>query len=283
MFFSFSIKNHAESYINFVKIQFLDTKRAKLDQNSDFRHVRTFSWLQKLRNTQGKIHGTYLGNIYGIYQECIRSIHRYLWEKIIRNTDPMGRPPSVAAPLRRRRRRRLCFWWYFLIDIYGYSLNIPDIFHICFLDVFHVFSLVCFLVYGVKRRSGHDGSQSFGSISHVSGPETSVCFLTKFLYVFCRRSSKIKLFCPKTLIFNQKSRKYQKNQKKHQKFLGFLGTPVETPVEIPVETPVETQPLRLRLRLTKYRIPCEGLGEICTMETFSEKKSAISDRFRVNP
>ena len=26
-------------------------------------------------------------------------------------------------------------------------------------------------IYGVKRRSGHDGSQSFGPIWHVSGPE----------------------------------------------------------------------------------------------------------------
>ena len=48
-----------------------------------------------------------------------------------------------------------------------------------------LFSLVCFLIYGVKRgsggdgsqiygvkrRSGHDGSQSFGPIWHVSGPE----------------------------------------------------------------------------------------------------------------
>ena len=97
-----------------------------------------FCWLHKSRNTQGKIHGTYLGNIYGIYQDCIRSIHRYLWEKIIRNTGaafggaPMGRPPSAAAPL------GLCFWWFSLIDIYGYSLYSPDIFHICFLDMFHV-------------------------------------------------------------------------------------------------------------------------------------------------
>ena len=38
--------------------------------------------------------------------------------------------------------------------------------HICFLDMFHVFSLVCFLIYGVKRGSGGDGSQSFGPILH---------------------------------------------------------------------------------------------------------------------
>ena len=56
-FLSFSGKNDAESLCHFVKIPFLDPKRAKLDKNSDFRHVRTYSWLHKLRNTQGKIHG----------------------------------------------------------------------------------------------------------------------------------------------------------------------------------------------------------------------------------
>ena len=134
-------------------------KRAKLDQNSDFGHVRTYSWLHKLRNTQGKIYGTYLGNIYGIYKECIKNIHRYLWYKIIRNTDPMGRPPSAAAPLGRRRRGRLCFWLFLIINIYGYSLYIPYIVHIYFLDMFHIFSLVCFLIYGIKSRSGHDRSK----------------------------------------------------------------------------------------------------------------------------
>ena len=130
---SFSGKNDAESFINFVKMSYLDPKRAKLDQNSDFSHVRTYSCLHKLRNTQGKIHGTYLGNIYGIYQECIRSIHRYLWEKIIRNTGaafggrPIGAPPK-AAP-------------------------------------------VCLMEFIRTCVSGHDRSQSFGSISHVSGPE----------------------------------------------------------------------------------------------------------------
>ena len=42
MFLSFSNKNHAESFRNFIKKTFLDPKRAKLDQNSDFRHVRTY-------------------------------------------------------------------------------------------------------------------------------------------------------------------------------------------------------------------------------------------------
>ena len=57
-FLSFSSKNDAESLCHFVKIPFLDQKRAKLDQNFDFGHVRTYSWLHNLRNTQGKIYGT---------------------------------------------------------------------------------------------------------------------------------------------------------------------------------------------------------------------------------
>ena len=71
---------------------------------------------------------------------------------MIRNTDPMGRPPKAAAPLGRRRRRRLCFWLFYIINLYGYSLYIPYIFHIYFLAMFHIFSLVCFFIYGVKRR-----------------------------------------------------------------------------------------------------------------------------------
>ena len=38
---SFSGKNDAESLCHFVKIQFLDLKRAKLDQKSEIGHVRT--------------------------------------------------------------------------------------------------------------------------------------------------------------------------------------------------------------------------------------------------
>ena len=94
-FLSFSNKSHAEPSINFVKNSVLNPKCAKLDQTSDFGHVRTYSWLHKLRNTQGKIYGTYLGNIYGIYiyiyMEYIRNIHKYLWYTIIRNTEPLGR------------------------------------------------------------------------------------------------------------------------------------------------------------------------------------------------
>ena len=37
---SFSNKKHAESFINFVKKQVLDPKRAKFDQKSEIGHVR---------------------------------------------------------------------------------------------------------------------------------------------------------------------------------------------------------------------------------------------------
>ena len=125
---SFSSKNDAESFRNFISNSVLDPKQAKLDQNSDFGHVRTYSCLHKLRNTQGNIYGTYLGNIHGINKECIRNIHRYLRYKIIiRKTGAAFGGALIGRPL------------------------------------------VCFLIYGVKNRSGHDRSQSFGSISHVSG------------------------------------------------------------------------------------------------------------------
>ena len=121
-FLSFSGKNDAESLCHFVKIPFLDPKRAKLDQNSDFSHVRTYSWLHKLRNTQGKIYWTYLGNTYGIFEEYIRNIHKHVWYKIIRNTDPMGRPPKAAPVLLISLYHK--YLWIFLI----YSLHILDIF-----------------------------------------------------------------------------------------------------------------------------------------------------------
>ena len=125
MFFSFSKQNHAESSRNFLKESVLDPKHVKVDQNSDFGHVRAYSWLHRLRNTQGKIYGTFLGNIYGIYKEYIR----------------------------------MCFWLFCVINIYEYPSYVDDLFHIDFLNMFHIFSLVCFLIYGVKSRSGHDRSK----------------------------------------------------------------------------------------------------------------------------
>ena len=135
-FLSSSTQNHAESFRHYLKKSVLDSKRANLDRNSDFGHFRTYSWLRKLRNTQWKIYGTYLGNIYiyGIYKECIRNIHKYLWYIIIRKTQTQWGG---------RRRRRLCFWSFSIINIYGYFLYIPYIFHIYIYirNMFHIFPL----------------------------------------------------------------------------------------------------------------------------------------------
>ena len=40
----------------------LEPKCAKLNQKSDFGHVRTYCWLNKLRTIQSKIYGKYLGH-----------------------------------------------------------------------------------------------------------------------------------------------------------------------------------------------------------------------------
>ena len=45
--------------------------------------------------------------------------------------------------------------------------------------MFHIFALVCLLIYGVKSRSGHDRSQNFDSISHDSDPK--LIFSREFL------------------------------------------------------------------------------------------------------
>ena len=121
---SSSTQNHAESFRNYLKKSVLDPKRAKLNYNSDFSHVRTYSWLHQLRNTQGKICGTYLGNIYRIH-----NIHKYLWYKIIRNTGAAfgGRPTGSV------------FLIFCIVNIYGYPLYIPHISHISFLNMFHIF------------------------------------------------------------------------------------------------------------------------------------------------
>ena len=57
--------------------------------------------------------------------------------------------------------------------MYGYYLYIPYMFP----KYIPYTSLACFLIYGVKSRSGHDRSQSFGPISHVLGPKLN--FLIK--------------------------------------------------------------------------------------------------------
>ena len=49
------------------------------------------------------------------------------------------------------------------------------------------------------------------------------------LHHFCWRSSKNTLFWPKTLIFDRKSRKYQKKSEKYPKFLGIPRDPCGDP------------------------------------------------------
>ena len=56
-------QNHAEALWNYLKKSVLEPKCAKLDPNSSFAHVQSYSWLYKLRNAQRKIHGKTLGNI----------------------------------------------------------------------------------------------------------------------------------------------------------------------------------------------------------------------------
>ena len=41
------MQNHAERFRNYLKSSILDPKHAKLNQNSDFGHVRTYSSLNK--------------------------------------------------------------------------------------------------------------------------------------------------------------------------------------------------------------------------------------------
>ena len=41
----------------------------------------------------------------------------------------------------------------YIMNIYGYSLCIPYILHIYFLNIFHIFSLVCFLIYSLNSNN----------------------------------------------------------------------------------------------------------------------------------
>ena len=57
-----------------------------------------------------------------IYIEYIRNIHKYLRYKIIKNTDPMGRPPKAAPVFLMILYHR--YLWIFRI----YSVYIPYIY-----------------------------------------------------------------------------------------------------------------------------------------------------------
>ena len=110
----------------------MDPKRAKLDQKSDFGHVRTYCSLNILRNIQRKIDGKCLGHNNMKY---MRNIHKHSCYKLMRNKEhsafggtPIGGGRFAAAPL------GLCsmfliivyheYLWMFLI----YSLYIPHIY-----------------------------------------------------------------------------------------------------------------------------------------------------------
>ena len=85
------------------------------------------------------------GEISRVLGPKLTFFYKFLWCKIIRNTDPRGRPPSAAAPLGCRRRRCLCFWLSYIINVYGYSFSIPCIFHIPYIftkDVPSIFPCV---------------------------------------------------------------------------------------------------------------------------------------------
>ena len=104
-----------------------------------------------------------------------------------RNKEHIRRPPHWG----RLCVLRFCSCIFYIMNIYGYSLDIPYIFHIYIytyiyihiyvLNIFHLFSCVCSVIYSVNSRSGHDRSQTFGSISHISGP--NLTFAGKFIMV----------------------------------------------------------------------------------------------------
>ena len=83
--------------------------------------LKEFNIFKKLRNTQGKIHGIYLGNIYGIYKECITNISIDIYDITIHIHQ------YIHQTHRRRLRRRpigsVCLMD-ILMDIYGYIINI---------------------------------------------------------------------------------------------------------------------------------------------------------------
>ena len=68
----------------------------------------------------------------------------------------------------------LCFCSF--IFLYSEYLWIFLIYSLCILckyvlNVFHLFSFMCFVIYSVNSSSGHDRSQTFVSISHAVGPK----------------------------------------------------------------------------------------------------------------
>ena len=56
--------------------------------------------------------------------------------------------------------------------------------------MFHMFSLVCSLIYGIKNRSGHDQSQSFDPILYASVPRLTFPENLNDSTWFCEEESK---------------------------------------------------------------------------------------------
>ena len=75
----------------------------------------------------------------------------------------MGQPPHWGAA-----EGGACVSNYCISQMF---MDIPYIFHIYSLNMFHILSLVCFLVYGVKSSFGHDQISTFGPLPHASGPK----------------------------------------------------------------------------------------------------------------
>ena len=89
-----------------------------------------------------------------------------------------GRPiGSVFLIIFFHRYIYIYIYIYIHIFVYWYSLYIPYIYvytiyvyiyiYIYFLSMFHIFSLVCFLIYSVNSRSGHDQITTFGQIMNL--------------------------------------------------------------------------------------------------------------------
>ena len=101
-------------------------------------------------------------------------------------------------------------------------------------------------------RSRHARFQTFGPIWHVSG--TKMEFWRNdimILHHFCRRSSKIKLFLPKTSIFNLN---YPKNQKKHVSWASPAKT-IQNHLDISSKTFFWTRNVRILPTLVIWTCP----------------------------
>ena len=134
------------------------------------RNIHEHLWYEIIRNTGAAFGGAPMGRppsaaapLDLCFWICVDLGSEWTTRRceIFRNRDPLGRSPKAAAPLGRRRRQRLCFWSFYIINIYGYSLYIPYRFHISVLNMFHIFSFVCFLIYGVKSSFGHEQMTNF--------------------------------------------------------------------------------------------------------------------------